>query len=192
MRTMPMSFHAMEMYEYEPRTWVKSMQIHRRNKKQINALLGRDFTIPVLIFAIALILAFCSWCTSANAEGNVMYVCVHASSHLNGRAKPSKNSEITMKLYNGEEVEVVDIRSDGWIEIVGGETGTSFVSDKYVSQTIEQYKVTNVSDGRIKVRETIDGKVVDYVKKGETVTILQTMSEWGRISKGWVKLEYFE
>lgn len=143
----------------------------------------------ILAIAIAITM-MCSWVVVANAENDILYVCVSEDSYLNGRAAPNKKAEVTMKLYSGDEVEVVGV-VDGWIEIVGGESGTSFVDSRYVSETDEPYKMVNTSGGRVRVRDSIDGKAIGYVKAKGVVTVERTISGWGYIGSGWIMLDYF-
>ena len=144
----------------------------------------------ILAVAIAITM-MCSWCVVANAENDILYVCVDEGSFLNGRAAPSKKADVTMKLYSGDTVEVVDV-VDGWVEIIGGESGTSFVDSHYVSETKESYKMVNTSGGRVRVRDSIEGKAIGYVKAKGVVTIERTILGWGYTGHGWVKLSYFD
>lgn len=128
----------------------------------------------------------------ASAEDyDIGYVCVHEDSYLNGRERPSRDSEVVMRLYNGDEVQIVGV-VDGWIEIVGGESGTSFVDAHYISEIDEPFEATNDSGGRVRIREDIDGKAIGYVKAGKTVTVTRVISGWGYIGSGWVDLTYFD
>lgn len=144
----------------------------------------------VLVILVALVLVFAT-INFACAENDILYVHVDENSYLRARERPSTHSPITMRLYNGDSVEVVAIHGD-WIEIIGGESGTSYVSSEFVSETAEPFEATNVSGGRIRVRKTIDGKAIGYVKDGRTVTVTRTISGWGYIGTGWVMLEYFD
>lgn len=124
--------------------------------------------------------------------GTIMYVCVDEGSFLNGRAEPSRYSEATMRLYNGYEVEVVGSSGD-WLEIVGGESGTSFVKAEYISEFKEPVEYVNVSGGRVFIRDGIEGKTTGKVVKAKkTVRVTIVMNNWGYIGSGWVNLKYFE
>lgn len=187
--------HTIPMYEYRPDTWQSRRKAYRRDEKNIDKLLGKDYTrlvVGIIVAVVVLLGVFaCSIYTGAHAENEILYVCVSEDSWLNGRAEPHKDSFVTLKLYSGDTVEVVGTSGE-WVEVIGGETGTSFVSSKYLSQTLEPFTVTNVSGGRVKVRSYIDGKVVGYVKAGKSVKVTRTMLGWGYIGNGWVKLEFFK
>lgn len=176
------------MYEYQPTTTYLRWKTRRNNWKRLEPVLGKNRTMPVAI-CVALIFAAMLFVGVANAE--TLYVCIDESSWLNGRAEPDKHSEATMRLYSGDELEFVSTNGN-WIEVVGGETGTSYVDSRYVSETFEPYSATNNSGGRVKIRESIDGKVVGYVKAEKTVTISRTINGWGYIGKGWVLLSCFD
>lgn len=159
--------------------------------RNLNKILVVVLTIITIVLAIAVL---CSGAVAENVEEverDILYVCVSEGSFLNGRIAPNKHSDVTMKLYPGDTVEVVGV-VDGWIEIVGGESGTSFVDSRYVSETNEPYKMVNTSGGRVRVREFIDGKTVGYVKAKGVVTIERTILGWGYTGRGWVMLSYFD
>lgn len=143
------------------------------------------------VLVILIIAVVCIFPLVALADYNIGYVCVDEDSYLNGREHPNKHSAVTMRLYCGDEVEIVGVK-DGWIEIIGGESGTSFVDAHYVSETNEEFKATNTSGGRVRIRGDIDGKAIGYVKAGRTVTVTRVISGWGFIGSGWVDLTYFE
>lgn len=150
--------------------------------------------INIILAIVLTITMLCSWAVAENVEEveyDILYVCVSEGSFLNGRIAPSKNADVTMKLYPGDTVEVVSV-VDGWVEIVGGESGTSFVDSRYVSETNEPYKMINTSGGRIRMRDSIDGKTISYVKAKGIVTIERTILGWGYTGRGWVQLSYFD
>lgn len=195
MRNVPDCVYSLPIYEFHTYSRWERYLIRRDINKLLDPILGRNRTLMVILPIIVAILlgAFltCCWYTDAFAEDDILYVSVHKGSYLNGRAEPNKHSEVTMKLYYGDTVEFVG-RSGEWIEIRGGETGTSFVDSRYVSETINSFTATNVSGGRVRVRSSIEGRSVGYVKAGQTVTVERTISGWGYIGSGWIKLEYFD
>lgn len=128
---------------------------------------------------------------TSNAAASTSLYCI--ADRLNGREKPTKNSGVGAYFEYGEELEVVGYEGD-WVEVVGGETGTVFVSAQYVASSLETTKYKNVSSGRVIVRDAPNGnKKKDYVKTKKTVTISAIIDDWGYIkNRGWVCLEYFE
>lgn len=194
MRNVPDCVYGLPIYEFHSYSRWERYLIRRDYNKQLNAVLGKDRTfvviLPIIVFILLTAFLTCCAYTDAFAE-DILYVCVHRGSYLNGRAEPDRHAEVTMKLYSGDTVEVVG-RHGEWVEIRGGESGTSFVDGRYVSETINSFTATNVSGGRVRVRSSIEGRSVGYVKAGQTVTVERTMSGWGYIGSGWIKLDYFE
>ena len=114
------------------------------------------------------------------------------ASTLNGRAEPSKKARVEAQFSYGDEMEVVGY-TDNWIEVVGGETGTVFVSAKYCASSLEKVKYENISGGRVIIRESPEGKKKnDWIKANKKVTISAEVDGWGYIAdRGWVDLSYF-
>ena len=120
-------------------------------------------------------------------------VVVQESSHLNGRAKPV-NGPIEMKLYLGDKVEIVSYGRDGWVEIIGGETGTVWVKDAFLTDewyTLENPEVYRISsNGRVRVRTIPDGEASGWAKNGDMVTVsaiaVKNGVTWAKIEDGYV------
>ena len=51
---------------------------------------------------------------------------------LNGRARPSVSSIKECRFYPGETLTATGETRKAWVEVVGGETGTVWVHEKYV------------------------------------------------------------
>lgn len=124
------------------------------------------------------------------AAGETLYVCTERD-NLNARFAPSTSSSIEMRLPPGEEVLAVSHR-DGWVEIVGGEGGTSWCKAEYLSSTLEPTFFTNISGGRVFLRETIEGKKNGFVRANKTILVTRQIFGWGYTGRGWVDLSYFE
>lgn len=145
----------------------------------------RIVSVAVILVALSLTPVFSCLATSH-------FVNISEGTYLNGREKPSKKACITMRLFRGDQVEVVGFSGD-WAEIEGGESGTSFVKLKYLSTILEPAKYKNVSGGRVKVRShPISGKTTAWVSSGKTITVHSVVSGWGNIASGWVDLSFFE
>lgn len=114
------------------------------------------------------------------------------ASTLNGRAEPSKKARVEAQFSYGDEMEVVGY-TDNWIEVVGGETGTVFVSAKYCASSLEKVKYQNTSGGRVIIRESPEGKKKnDWIKVNKKVTVSAEVDGWGYIAdRGWIDLSYF-
>lgn len=142
----------------------------------------RKIIIFVLLFLTIII-------NNAIAESTTLVVIVD---ELNGRAEPTTKSSVEMRLYKDDEVTFVSY-TDGWVEIIGGETGTVFCKAEYLSEknaNLGTYK--NTSGGRVHVRDSIEGKRIDSIAVNKNVEVSSIILNWGYIGNGWVDLEYFE
>lgn len=138
---------------------------------------------------LALIASCFLFVSSACAQ--TVFVSISPSSYLNGRARPSTKSEITMRLYKGDELEAISFSGE-WVEVVGGETGTSFCKAIYLSEINEPVWFINTSGGRVRVRKTpVDGKSTGWISSGDTIKVTKIVMGWGYTSLGWVDLSYF-
>ena len=126
---------------------------------------------------------------NAIAESTTLVVTVD---ELNGRAEPTTKSSVEMRLYKDDEVTFVSY-NDGWVEIIGGETGTVFCKAEYLSEkdaNLGTYK--NTSGGRVHVRDSIGGKRIGSISANKNVEVSSIILNWGYIGNGWVDLQYFE
>lgn len=126
-----------------------------------------------------------------SASCETLYV-VTQGDDLNGRSEPSIHAPVEMRIPNGEAVQSVSSQN-GWVEIVGGETGTVWCREEYLSSAPEASKFRNVSGGRVFVRDTVKGhKTGLEVPANKTVTVRIQRDGWGKVSSGWVDLSFFE
>lgn len=145
-----------------------------------------------LFYAIVLFLALWAFLLLAVwvAAGETLYVCTE-NDDLNARYAPSTSSNIEMLLPPGEEVEALSYR-DGWVEIVGGESGTSWCKAEYLSSTLEPAYFVNISGGRVFLRDAIEGRKSGFVRANKTILVTRQIFGWGYTGHGWVDLSYFE
>lgn len=152
----------------------------------------------ILIAAAWAMLAIAWMCEASADEGTTMYV--HVSDYLNARNKPSKDSSVEARFYPGESVEVFRIQ-DGWAQVEGGEAGTAWVSIGYLrdygyGEDTPEYTV--VSNGRVRIRTAMDGKVSGYAENGQSARVYFTFDGWaylGKDSKGrekWIDSSYLQ
>lgn len=137
------------------------------------------FVVLVLLFMIQ----------SASAE--VLYVCTNGDP-LNGRAEPSKNARVEARFDDGETVEALGYHN-GWVQVIGGESGTVWCSLEYLSATLETARYRNTSGGRVFIRDDIEGRKTGLtVDANKVVTVRRQLNGWGYIGTGWVNLHFFE
>lgn len=149
-----------------------------------------NLDVEVFVFVIIILIALVVLLPSfANAE--ILYVCTRGDD-LNGRSAPDKSARIEARFANGEALEAVSYR-DGWVEVIGGETGTVWCSEKYLSSSQEAVKYRNTSGGRVFIRDEIEGcKTGLEVRSDRVVTVQRQMNGWGYIGTGWVDLSFFD
>jgi|GEM_PF-3286028 len=150
--------------------------------------------ILILLAAVWLMLGFAGLCEARADETTVMYVHVRDGTYLNGRHDPAKDSAVEMRLYRGDAVTVLAVNGN-WAQIKGGEAGTCWCSVAYLAdyppgETAPLYTVD--SDGRVRVRESPNGKAVGYVNDGDTVEVRFIADGWAYTGDGYVMAEYLE
>lgn len=146
-----------------------------------------------LIFLLsALLLASILFFLGHPAEAETVYVSIREGTYLNGRMRPSTRSCVTMRLFNGDSLEVVSFDGE-WVQVVGGESGTSYVKAEYLSELSSPVQYTNVSGGRVRIRKApSSSKAIGWVGANQTILISRQISGWGYYRNGWVDLSFFE
>lgn len=152
----------------------------------------------LLIFLLTLVLV--AWGISqiispANSEsGTISSQASVRTKLLNGRAAPRKKATVEARFDYGDKLELTGEWSNDhkWVEVIGGETGTVWVSIRYISER-KHFTAKNVDYKEVKVRDwPVNGKVHHKIKKGQTVEIEQVVLGWGKTKYGWVDLYYLE
>lgn len=145
-----------------------------------------------MLIIIALQLFILIFAFEQPAKSETLYVSIREDTYLNGRERPSTKSFITMRLFNGDVLEAITFDGE-WVEVVGGESGTSFVKAEYLSELKIPVFYTNVSGGRVRVRKTPQSsKTVAWIASNDTIKISRKIMDWGYTHGGWVNLSYFE
>ncbi len=144
------------------------------------------------LFAAVWLMLALAWAAEAAAD-TTMYVHVRDGTYLNGRHDATKNSATEMRLYRGDAVEVVKL-DGGWAEIIGGEAGTCWCCVDYLAeyppdQDASLYTV--VANGRVRVRQSPDGKTERYLQDGDIVEVRFVVDGWAcLVDGGYVMAEY--
>ena len=113
---------------------------------------------------------------------------------LNGRAAPRKTASIEARFDYGDILEATGEWSKDykWVEVAGGETGTVWVSIRFISER-KHFMAVNQDYKEVKVRKwPVSGKVVKKLKRGQKVEIEQVVLGWGKTTYGWVDLYFLE
>jgi len=158
-------------------------------KRDLKLLLLALLELAAIVIVIVLIISFLESFGLAE-DYEPLYV---TAGQLNGRAHPSKKASVEALFDYGDKLTPTGkISKDRkWVEVEGGETGTVWVSVKYVSERFTEFTATNENNGRIRIHSLPDGgKLKGYISRGKSVEIVQVVLGWGRCSKGWVDLDF--
>lgn len=134
------------------------------------------------------------------------FVICDPDSYVNVREFPTRKQEPRYALYCGDKVYVDGKVRNGYWHIwgVSGESDEGWISPRYIDvwepmdDVAGRYVV--VGQGRVALREGIDGKRIDWVYPGEEVEVLAMSAKWAVVKKtlkkgcrkGFVKAEYLE
>lgn len=153
----------------------------------------------VILAAVWMMLGL-AWAHDAlagDADGTPMYIQVADGFHITARRNPDRDSSVEMRLLNGTPVTVVGIRGD-WAEIEGGEAGTAWCRvgclTDYDPTGDTQPTYTVVSNGKVRVRSTPNGKTVGYVHNGDVLQVRFVFDGWAYIGEkdGYIMTEFLE
>ena len=125
---------------------------------------------------------------------------VKVDSTLRIRKGPGASYAIVGYYYNKDQVTVVEQRKVG--ETLWGKTDKGWISMDYVvlsgqsSDKTPQPATKTVTADCLRIRKSAgtSSKIVGYLYRGNKVQILETKkvngTAWGRVSKGWISLDY--
>lgn len=125
------------------------------------------------IFAFSLVLV-CSVAMAATQQGQI------DGTKVNMRSSPDTSSSVITKLSNSR-VSILD-SSDGWYKIsFSGKTG--WVSSDYIKVLSTAGKI-NANGVNFRKSASTSGEVIDSLKSGTSVQILDTRSGWHKVKVG--------
>ena len=146
--------------------------------------------------------------TGGNNTQNIKGVI--SASNLNVRDEANKAGKIVGSYSKGDVVTILETKdgwgrtSKGWIKMeyvnttgttTGGNTTTTTTGNN--NNTAGNGSTTTVAKGIVNTQELnirssagTDGDRVGSLKYGDRVEILEKSGDWGRISKGWISLNY--
>lgn len=130
----------------------------------------------------------------AAALADTVVVCLSdPKSTLNGRFKASLDSEVEYNMPNGEEVELISI-TDGWALVKYSEEVYCSVDYLLTEKYEEPKEATIASNGRVKLRKSITGGVVKWLKNGSRIKVLGYIvyngTTWYKTKSGYVDGDY--
>ena len=144
--------------------------------------------------AVILFVALVLLCGCACAEDNVWALC---KTYVNLRERPSSNGQIVGYLDSGDGAETDGVVKGGWVHIISPsiETGDAWVNASYIVYDKPEWvgeRLKVVSDGRVALRKTINGKRRAWAHNGDVLHVLWVSSEWSLTNRGYIKTEYLE
>ena len=132
---------------------------------------------------------------STGIAEDTYFVMCNPESHVNVHSKAKKSSEVIAWLHFGTEV-TVDKEYNGFCHVIDlmGEETSGWVSKKYLDiwepmDDVEGIYLV-VADGRVAIRNAINGKVKAWLQPGESVEVFAMTAEWAIVNKGFVRAEF--
>ena len=150
------------------------------------------FLCVLLVLLGILLVIDCLFPIGAFAYEETLYVMV---TELNGRECPNTKCGVEAHFERGDMLAPIQLNTNGWVEVIGGETGTVWCKAEYVSESESIRKWKNTSGGSVNLRAnpSCEAKKIGKIKHGRVMRITAEVMGWGYIKdQGWVDLEYFE
>lgn len=120
---------------------------------------------------------------------------INVQDSMNVRGGPGTNYAIVGKLKANETVTITEIKTVGGV--VWGKISTGWISMQYVKiaeTPVQDVRTVNATSLYVRKTAGTNGTIVGYLYNGAKVTILETKTvdgrQWGRISNGWICLDY--
>ena len=125
---------------------------------------------------------------------------VKVSDLLRVRTGPSTSYAVAGYLKNGEKVNITETKTVGsttWGKVSNGWISLDYVKlDNQQTQTQTQKQTKTVTADCLRIRSNAGTgyQIVGYLYSGSKVEILETKTvgttTWGRVSKGWISMDY--
>ncbi len=150
-----------------------------------------DKVLAVLLLVMTAFLLAIAISDTARGESINVYTVSLEDGVLNIRDNPWVGAEIIGCLYNGDTVSVISDK-DGWALVEAPiEAGKGYVCDTYLTLNADDRgQYVNVSGGRVRVREVPGGKLVRWLKTGDTVVVTRWTKYdgcmWAYVGDGYV------
>ena len=148
------------------------------------------------VISIAMVITF----ITLTAQAETVMTCTTVSDDLNVRREPSTRAPIVGLVAPGQTV-IAEYNQKGWTHCkVSSEWGTGWLKTEYLTIDPELHgEYTNVSNGRVRIREYPDGKSRQrgWVPKGGKVNVSALAVDgngvtWAYVGNGWVNFGMLE
>lgn len=145
---------------------------------------------------IAAILLLCVLFSTAAAETDAWIIC-KASSYVNARALPKKQSDAVGRLELGDRITLTGKEKNGYAQAYGF---TFEAAEWWVFKGYLVYDEPRAADGlyhsnangRTALRRWVNGPRRAWAKKDTAFRVYAISNEWTLTSKGFIRTEYIE
>lgn len=114
-----------------------------------------------------------------------------ADNYVNVRSKPSTDSEVVGKLYNGCAAEILEWLEGDWVKIVSGDV-EGYIASNYLAigkaaeiladEHAEKYAtVINTETLRVRSEQSTEATTLDLIPLGERFPVVKEYDEWAEI-----------
>lgn len=114
-----------------------------------------------------------------------------AGSYVNVRSKPSTDSEVVGKLYNGCAAEILEWLEGDWVKIVSGDVegyiasnylATGKAAEKLADEHAEKYAtVVRTQTLRVREEQSVEARTLELIPLGERFPVIKEYDEWAEI-----------
>ena len=154
--------------------------------------------LEILLIAIVVFLAITLLNSISLAEDDELftaYIICQKDDYIHARMQPTKKSRSVGRFDGGDPVLTDGYVRNGFLRCYGFESGVAWVHTGYVVYD-EPVKVDrsaySISNGTLKARRYIGGKVINKLKNLDEVKVIWWSDEWCVTSKGFIQTQYLE
>lgn len=139
-------------------------------------------------------------------EEYLNFAIADVDDYVNVRSKPTTESEIVGKIYDGAVAEILETAGDDgdWFQIVSGNVegyikAEFFIYGEAAAEVMDQYvtRYAEVKADRLNIREdkSTESARIGYIDRGQKVVVSEDLGDWLRVKyaggkEGYVSAEY--
>ena len=139
-------------------------------------------------------------------EEYLNFAIADVDDYVNVRSKPTTESEIVGKIYDGAVAEILETAGDNgdWFQIVSGNVegyikAEFFIYGEAAAEVMDQYvtRYAEVKADRLNIREdkSTESARIGYIDQGQRVIVSEDLGDWLRVKyaggkEGYISAEY--
>jgi len=139
-------------------------------------------------------------------EEYLNFAIADVDDYVNVRSKPTTESEIVGKIYDGAVAEILETAGDNgdWFQIVSGNVegyikAEFFIYGEAAAEVMDQYvtRYAEVKADRLNIREdkSTESARIGYIDRGQRVIVSEDLGDWLRVKyaggkEGYISAEY--